>query len=363
MTENVKEFTFRYTSFYENDKDKKKKVDPEETLSSFFEEVCGRMPKIKTLKLISKYMTNWSFRETPAYITDCLSSMKELEIFECSAYLTSPAVIETLSKLPKLRAIKFVKSGNDSAGDPKGVLDFHPTISPQSFPALTCLSFSATFQDASKFLELEFAPHLSSLCIHSLRLETAEAMCTLLLVISQRRRMLKKLILSDDARQAKGPLRNSEGEAVDIVTLGTIMPLVDFPNLVDIEISYHRPFHLSNSDLYVFMERQPELESLRLCWDPCRMERSLLTVDVLQTIGNCCPKLHHLSLYIDTRSVRTLHASIPPSQTRFKSLQTISFGSSVLMKEDVLPLTTYLSKVLPKTHVVHISSGVYWLMP
>ncbi|KAL5521853.1 hypothetical protein ACEPAF_1697 [Sanghuangporus sanghuang] len=332
-----------------------------EYISDFFGECAARMPKLRKLALYGFEIDYIAQLQTD--VVKLLPAILDLETFSCSLYFATSATFVALSQLPSLRAITFDYPTKCGIGKSVDIIDFCPTLMNDSFPALVDLSFSATFEDASRFLEMDFAPKLKKLFIHSPTLESASQLRLLLSRLSESRKGLVQLCLSSVSPVSGDSSKDEGNREIDRVTYETLVPLTDFPTLVDFQISYHRPFQLDDSELEMLIESWHDLKVFHFGSDPFLQEKPMLTPAILPTIAKCCPKLQELSLYIDTHvDDPYLPITDPVYPSRFPSLRRIEFGTSPLAEKDTAGFCLYLSDLLPGTCNVETLCGVSWLL-
>ena len=346
---NVRELEFRWApQFSPPDSDQ---------VSDFFDECAVRMPNLKKFSLHG-FDVDYTTQLQPD-IVKLVPSMSGLETFSCSLYYATSATFVALSQLPSLRVITFDYPTKCGIGNAIDVIDLRPTFNPESFPSLVDLSFSATFEDAASLLEMDIAPNLEILFIHSPMLETAAQLQHLLKRLATNRRGLTQLCLSSISPMSDA----SNHKEMYHVSFETLEPLLDFMSLVDFQIAYHCPFQLNNAELGTLVRDWSHLEVLHLCSDPFLRLKSTLTPAVLPIIAERCPKLRALSLYIDTH----IEGPRPPvtdllDPTRFTSLERIEFGTSALQAADITSFCLFLGDLLPVSCNIETLCGVSWLL-
>lgn len=131
-----------------------------------------------------------------------------------------------------------------------------------------------------------------------------------------------------------GPLNDINGLETDRITSETLEPLLAFPILVDLRVSYHRQFQLDEYHLVKLLEGWRDLECLCLCSDPLLEEVPILPPTVLYLIAWRCPRLRLLKLYLNT-CISPHHDRFQP--VYFQSLEAIEFGTSPLASEGDFP--------------------------
>ncbi|THH01643.1 hypothetical protein EW145_g6874 [Phellinidium pouzarii] len=337
--------------------------------AEFFEEVIARVPRLRVFDMKVPNSSDWSVTKIESSLTAFLSTARELKTFISPLYFATSSVITALSQLPSLGTIQFELPEEQGRGSRHDVISFAPKLSAGSFPALFDLSLTATFEDTARFFNMDFAPlHLTVLFVHSPQLETSEQLRNLLVVLSQQCQQLTRLYLDSIPFAVHGSLRDNNGVVLDKVTLLTLLPLRDFPNLTTFAISYHSPFQLDDSDVEAIVADWPTLEELDLCSDPYPLEPSRLTLRLLTILAKHCPKLRSLSLYIDTSGANKLALSLSDSSlddsfifpARLSYLASLNFGTSPLDHADVRGTSLYLSALLPRTCNLEQLYGITW---
>ena len=315
----------------------------------------ARMPNLRRFELCSD-RTDWPISSIEEHIARWMSSLTQLVSYSCADHFTTPCIMEALSKLPLLQKIEFNRIGNDY-GEDMDTRTFRPSIGPGAFAALSTLEFCAKLDDAISFLRKDFAPGLTSVSVHTPKLETAEALKGFLFGLSEARPSLKRLRL-DSVHPTRRPLTDENKHETDRVVLETLEPVRALRELVELRISYHRQFQLSRQDLWKLLNGWCNLETLCLCSDPILSETAKLGPSALLVIALCCPRLRHLSLYVRYAQFRANNQPI-----WFQSLESIKFGTSSITDENVSKFASFLSNILPPTCKVDSLCGTDWLRP
>ncbi|KAL5513861.1 hypothetical protein ACEPAG_2622 [Sanghuangporus baumii] len=324
-----------------------------------FVEYAVRMPRLAALELDS--VDRQSTAMIQDHLVSFLSALKSLEQFVCAPYFATSDIISALSNLPSLRTIEIDWPRFKGLGYPSDVLLFRPSLESDAFAVLRTLSFCSTFKRAMAVMEVIHAPQLTKIMISSPQLETAESLHHLLYVLARKRSRLEGLSLDAVHAIDKSAGRLDDLD-IDRVTFEVLKPLLTFSELQTLDLSYHRPFRLTDADVEKLLMSLPNLSGLNFCAEPLLQEPPLLTTAVLPIIARRCPKINSLAMYIDTRvgppSLLTQGISF---RARFMQLKQIRFGTSPLAEEDVTGFSFYLSKFLPPTCKMDSLADVHWL--
>ena len=312
-------------------------------LSSYVDDVIGRMPMLTRLELLS----DLSICEMEDEILALIRGLSNLHvIFLPPCHLTS-RITEGLSHLPNLAEINYrgepVKSEDDSEDDTEDDTEtlFEPSLKEGAFPSLRHLALVVQFSSLAQFLNSPFFPsNLAILQIESYSWEEASAVHELSVAIAKNCRLLTKLYLSPNLDPFDGP----EGERV---TMDTLRPLLlSCPKITTFEIAHQHPLALELNDIEEITSKWPSIETLKLNQHP-RAEtdvnhESLLTLRSLLPFAQHCPQLQHLALFL-----RASTADIPAAHElqSFQILKCLSMGYSHLADED--PVALFLSRICP----------------
>ncbi|KAL5513863.1 hypothetical protein ACEPAG_2624 [Sanghuangporus baumii] len=284
-----------------------------------------------------------------------ISSVAYMETFKCDLFFATSLVLGALSQLSSLRNINF----SYATGQREDVMGLRPAITHNSFLELTTFEFCSAYRDACEIMQMNSAPNLEKLFIHSTQLENTDILLRLLFVLSKHRPKLMHLSL-DSVHDVEGPLRDVNGQETDRVTLDILTPLLSFPLLQRIRVAYHRPFQLSNADMEKLVGSWPNMVDISLCADPFLEEPPMLTVAVLPIVAKHCPRLRLLRLYLDTRSVfPKFSLQGAADRCRFASLGYADFGTSPLAEEDIFNFSFDIGKSLSHACTL-VSPRVYW---
>ncbi|KAL5521852.1 hypothetical protein ACEPAF_1696 [Sanghuangporus sanghuang] len=325
-----------------------------------FVEYVARMPNLAALELDS--VDRQSAAMIQGHLVTFLSALKSLERFVCAPYFATSDIVSALSNLPSLRSIEIGWPRFKGIGHPSDVFLFRPSLAIDAFPILRTLSFCATFKRAIALMEVIHAPQLAKIMISSPQLETAESLHHLLYVLARKRSRLENLSLDAVHAIDKSIGHLDDDLDIDRVTFEVLKPLLDFSELQTLNLSFHRPFHLNDTDLEKLLMSLPNLSDLGFCAEPLLQEPALLTTAVLPIIARRCPMINSLAMYIATRvGTPSLPTQAISFYVRFTHLKQIRFGTSPLAEEDVSGFAFYLSKFLPPTCKMDSLADVRWL--
>ncbi|KAL5501247.1 hypothetical protein ACEPAH_9634 [Sanghuangporus vaninii] len=329
-------------------------------LCRYFVQFAARMPRLAVLELDS--VDRQSAAMIQDHLVTYLSALKSLERFVCAPYFATSDIVSALSNLPSLRSIEIGWPRFKGIGHPSDVFLFRPSLAIDAFSVLRTLSFCATFKGAIDLMEVIHAPQLAKIMISSPQLETAKSLHHLLYVLSRKRSRLEGLSLDAVHATDKSIGHLDDDQNIDRVTFEVLKPLLDFSELQTLNLSYHRPFHLTDTDLEKLLMNLPNLSGLGFCAEPLLQEPPLLTTAVLPIIARRCPMINSLAMYIDTRvGPPSLSTQAISFHVQFTHLKQIRFGTSPLAEEDVSGFAFYLSKLLPPTCKMDSLADVHWL--
>lgn len=283
-----------------------------------------------------------------------LSSFEKLQKITLPRFAFTARIAECLSRLPKLGCIEFQYFNEQGCGDVTDIALFKPDLSEGAFPVLWDLSMAASYSHLERFLTIPFSPsNLTMLYIESPNPETPIAIQQLLTAISENCQMLKLLTLVSP-RQRERDVDSSVVPAR--ISLENLKPLFACANLTSLEIIHKYPLNLQLEDLELLAVRWPSLETLNLNNEPFEFQTSKLTLEALFPFAQHCPRLTHLSVFVDASP-----ASIPPFSPSspfpsFKCLERLSMGLSIITEPT--PPAVFLSQILPLDCMV--DSGITW---
>jgi len=314
----------------------------------FFQDLAVRMPNIMKLNIKS----DAAIFDYEVDLIDLISRLPKLHTVTFPRFYITARLMGALSRLPNLGVIEFQYVDEQGCGDPDDVIPFTPLVEEGSFPALWDLSLSATFEEVSQFLGLEFAPtNLTSLYVDSRLIETAASVHGFLCRVVDNCQLLNSLSLVSSLHRDSEP---NDGEERYRITFDHLKPAFKLSDLKVLEVSHLYPLALKIEDIIFLATSWPFLETLILNNEPVYCLQSDLTMGALLPFAHHCPYLIHLGLFVDTS--RTSPPPVTTPVVPFKCLKRLSMGVSII--DDDKSVALYLSHVLPSG--CSVECGVTW---
>ena len=329
-----------------------------EPLRSFLDNVPARMPHLTTLDLRTS-------RPASAIEEDFVRLLVELPRLEkvvVPPYHITSRIIETLAKAPNLGVIEFQYLQYQGIGERKDVENFNPSIPKDGFPALWDLSLSTHLSQFIPVVADSLAPaakNLTSLYIHAISVESEASVRQYLTVVGENFPLIKSIYVE----ALPGPIMSSQwGEMepeFETLTLETLKPLLNCPNLTTFELMYPIPLCLTLEDLETLTSRWPTLEVIDLNREPVILGSAMetqpnLTLRALLPFARNCPNLRKLGLYL--HATETDLPSVSEIPRPFSKLTELNVGLSTIGEPEAVAL--FLSRICPAD--CNIEAGVCW---
>ena len=291
---------------------------------------------------------------------DLFLGLARLQKITLPRFHFTSGVAKALSRLDNLGIIEFQYHQKQGRGEPEDTAVFNPSLSEDAFPSLWDLSMTTSYQDATRFFQKPFAPiRITMLYIDSQMLETPADILNLLNLIGDSCQLLQSLglVSTIDAKN----LRVERPPKADCISIDTLKPLFQCPNLNALELVHHFPLDLQQEDIELIATKWPSLETLLLNNEPFHLDQSQLTLLALLPFARHCPKLRHLGLFIhattaDLPSISSFGMPSSDNRPRFRNLHRLSMGVSIISEEG--PVALFLSHICPLG--CRLDSGVTW---
>jgi len=313
--------------------------------SSFFVDICARMPYLHSLDLRVPYAA--SFIE--ADILELLRSLPELKKVIFPEFYFTSTIVSELSRMKNINIVQFEHGLVQGLGEEKDVASFAPVLEQGAFPVLWDLAITACLGDVVRFMNADFAPiNITSLYISTYTEHEPAQLHTLLVTLSQQCRLLSQLYIK---------LLHVSGHMTLIpakqITFDTLKPVLSFPNLTTFEVMHKYPLNITLEEIEELASRWPSLESLFLNGEPLAMFDFTLDLRALVPFARHCPKLRRLALFMDATTAR-----IHPTQELkpFTALSVLSVGTS--QADDPDAVASFLSHLCPPG--CNIEVGITW---
>ena len=310
--------------------------------SSFFVDICARMPNLLSLDLRVPY----SVHLIEGDILELLRGLPHLkEVIFPEFFLTSTIVSE-LSRKKHINIIQF-KSGFREGFELEG--EFSPILEQGAFPVLQELEITARLGDMIRFMNADFSPiNITSLFINTYIELEPEQLHTLLATLSKKCPLLFELyiqLLHVPAQLKLVPAKQ--------ITFDTLRPVLSFPNLTTFELMHVYPVNITPEEIEELASRWPSLEHLCLNDEPLVMHDFTLDLQSLIPFARHCPKLLLLGLFMDASAT-----NIHPMQelNPFTSLELLYVGTSPT--GDPGAVAAFLSCLFPPG--CQIKAGITW---
>lgn len=286
-------------------------------------------------------------------------SLGKLQKITLPRFHFTTKIAECVSSLENLGTLEFQYLQEQGCGDPEDTIIFKPALAEGAFPSLWDLSLTASFNDATGFINIPFAPaNLTMLYIDSHLFETPADILRALTTIADNCQLLKSLALISliEPNMLPGDAYSKD----DCINIETLQPLFGCPNLTSLELLHQFPLDLRQEDIEEVVTKWPSLETLLLNNEPAYLERSSLTLEALLPFAQHCPNLRHLGLFINASTMELPSHYLDSSSTYrympFRKLRHLSMGVSPIAEEG--PIALFLSQICP-LHCL-LDSGVTW---
>ena len=305
--------------------------------SSFFVDICARMPNLLSLDLRVPYSVHlYNVHSIKADMLELLRGLPHLkEVIFPEFFLTSTIVSE-LSRKKHINIIRF------KLGFRGGIYaveeEFSPTLEQGAFPVLQDLSITASLRDIIRFMNADFSPiNITSLFINTYIELEPEQLHTLLATLSKKCSLLFKLyikLLHVPAQLELIPAKQ--------ITFDTLEPVLSFRNLTTFELMHAYPVNITPEEIEELASRWPSLEHLCLNEEPIVIHDFTLDLQSLIPFARHCPKLLRLGLFMDASAMK-----IHPMQelNPFTSLEFLHVGAS--LAGDPGAVAAFLSCLFP----------------
>ena len=286
--------------------------------SSFFLDICARMPNLLSLDLRVPY----SVHLIEGDILELLRGLPHLkEVIFPEFFLTSTIVSE-LSRKKHISIIRFECGSQQGLGEEEDIDSFSPILEQGAFPVLQDLSITASLGDVIRFMNADFSPiNITSLFINTYIELEPEQLHTFLATLSQKCPLLVELyirLLHVPAQLELVPAKQ--------ITFDTLRPVLSFLNLTVFMLVHVYPVNITPDEIEELASRWPSLEYLRLNEEPLVMHDFTLDLQSLISFARHCPKLLQLGLFMDASATK-----IHPTQelNPFTSLELLCVGTSL----------------------------------
>lgn len=291
--------------------------------------------------------------------TTLFRALQKLQKITLPRFHFTTKIAECVSNLENLGTLEFQYLEEQGCGDSDDTLVFKPSLAEGAFPSLWDLSLTASFSDATGFIDMPFAPiNLTMLYIDSHLFETPAAVHRALTAVADNCQLLKSLALIsliEPNLASEDPFPKDES-----INIETLQPLFNCPNLTSLELVHQYPLNIQQEDIEKIAAKWPSLETLLLNNEPAHLEHSNLTLEALLPFAQHCSNLRHLGLFINASTAEFPSHLLDPSSTHqyapFKKLKRLSMGVSFIAQEG--PVALFLSQICP-LHC-HLDSGVTW---
>ena len=317
-----------------------------QTKSSFFVDICARMPHLRSLDLRVPYAA----RFIEADIIDLLRSLPDLKQVIFPEFYFTSAIVSELSRMTYINIVQFEHGAEQGLGEEMDVDPFAPHLKEGAFPVLLDLAITACLGDVIRFMTTDFAPvNITSLYISTYIELEPEQLHTLLVTLSGQCRLLSELYIKLLHVPAKLELIPAKQ-----ITYDTLRPVLSFRNLSTFEVTHKFPVNISLEEIEELASRWPSLETLSLNEEPLVMHDSTLDLRALIPFAHHCPKLRRLGLFMDASATKIhLKQELKP----LSALCVLSVGTSKLRDPDTV--AAFLSHLLPPRCELEV--GITWL--
>jgi hypothetical protein len=313
--------------------------------SSFFLNVCGRMPHLHSLDLRAHYAA----RVIEADVVELLRGLPDLERVIFPEYYFTSTIVSELSRMKHMNSMRYEHGSKQGFGEEEDVDSFAPVLEQGAFPMLQGLHINARLEDVTRFMNTDFSPiNIVSLSIDTRIEHEPEQLHMLLVTLSDRCHLLSELCIS--LVHVSSPLELSPAHQI---TFDTLRPLLSFCNLTAFEVFHKYPINITLEEIEELASRWPSLESLCLNEEPLFMSDFTLDLRALLPFARHCPNLYRLGLFMDATTVK-MH---PMQELKpFTALRVLCAGTS--LARDPEAVATFLSRICPLG--CEIEMGLVW---
>ena len=330
-----------------------------EPLQPFFDNIPARMQHLTILDLRTPRSAS-SIEEAFVHL---LCELPCLEKVVVPLYHITSRIMETLAKLPNLRVIEFQYTQYENFGDKVDVAHFDPCIPKDGFPALWDLSLSVHLSNFIPVVVDTLAPaakNLTSLYVHAISVETEASVREYFAVVGENFPLINSIYLEALPGLAMSTQWDVMEPEFEALTLDTLKPLLECPNLTTFELTYPVPLCLTLDDLEILTSRWSTLEKINLNREPVVLGPALeahsnLTLRALLPFARNCPNLRELGLYL--HATETDLPSVFEIPHPFTKLTNLNVGISSIGEPQAVAL--FLSHIC--TVGCGIMAGARWL--
>ncbi|KAJ8507650.1 hypothetical protein ONZ45_g10012 [Pleurotus djamor] len=310
--------------------------EPAERVNAVLPRIPELMPRLEDL--FFNYHLDEDASAVEGAVVSSLTSLKCLRSVVLAPEWLSPVVTKGLSTLPHLVMVNTVEP-EESIEDTDPLHLFSDGLGCNAFPSLNQLEIAIPFCRAIACLSAGFKSNvLKELLIKSDEFESPEDFKTLTEAITGSFPLLFKLTISS----ASTELPDDE---IDVaLDFAALKPLLGLRELGDLSIEYTTPLSLSAEDLQTIVRSFKRLICLSLNPNPPVRSPPMLPLSCLSRLAYSQSHVKELELYVDTSP-----SGLPQydEMTELKGLTNLSLESSDLDRQSVVPVATYLSRVLP----------------
>ena len=332
--------------------------DGPEPLQPFFDNIPARMPRLTVLDLRTSRLAS-SIENDFVHL---LCELPCLEKVVVPPYHITSRTMEALAELPNLGVIEFEYTQSRGIGDKADVAHFNPFIPQDGFLALWDLSLSVHLSEFTLVVADSLAPaakNLTSLYVHAISVESEASVREYFTVVGDNFPLIKSIYVGALPGSIMSTQWDEAEPEFEPLTLDTLKPLLDCPNLTTFELMYPVPLCLTLDELETLTSRWPTLEAIDLNSEPVVLGSALetqpnLTLRALLPFARNCPNLRKLGLYLHATEADLPSASEIPRL--FAKLTNLNVGISSIGEPQSVAL--FLSRICPAD--CEIEAGVYW---
>ncbi|KAJ8592766.1 hypothetical protein M405DRAFT_812276 [Rhizopogon salebrosus TDB-379] len=312
--------------------------------SSFFLDVCCRMPHLHSLDLRAPYAA----RVIEADVVKLLRGLPDLEKVIFPEHYFTSIIVSELSRMKHINSMQYVHGSKqgfwEEEEDP-----FAPVLEEGAFPMLQELHINARLEDITRFMNTDFSPiNIMSLSIDTYVEHEPEQLHMLLVTLSDRCHLLSELCIS--LMHVSAPLELCPAHQI---TFDTLRPVLSFRNLTAFEVFHKYPINITLEEIEELASRWPSLKSLCLNEEPLVMSDFTLDLRALLPFARHCPNLYRLGLFMDATTVK-MH---PMQELKpFTALRVLCAGTSLARHPEAV--AAFLSHICPPG--CEIEMGLVW---
>ncbi|KAF8523449.1 hypothetical protein BU17DRAFT_43779 [Hysterangium stoloniferum] len=309
-----------------------------EAAATFLCECASRLPDLSELDLRASF----SVSEVEAQLLGMLRCFRRLKKLSLPRFWITTSVLAVVADLPYLERIGWEPFAiwTEHANDVDIINFAEPD---RSFPELDHISLETSFTCVTRLLEDGTLPtRLTSIMISTIDVVMPRTLQHFFQLCAACYPALTDLVLHLFP-VGKDPLIFY----YDIISFETLQPILAIPTIRSFALWCPEQLPFTDANLEEIAQRWPDLTHLSLTSDPYIESHPRLTLSALVSLATHCPRLRHVTLYLD------LTAPFPSSPTScLSNIQLIDVGTSPISREVAKPTALFISLLCSTSSLV-----------